>query len=775
MVAEKLTIVQIVPEMDEGGVEGETLDFAAFLKREGFRSIVISGGGRLVSQLESLGVEHLHWKHIGSKSPRCLKFIPKLRKFLLTEQVDVLHLRSRLPAWIGYLAWKSIDKAIRPALVTSFHGFYSVNSYSTIMTKGERVIAVSGVIQDHILSNYDVDRTRIRLIHGGYDSAVFDPQSVAEERIESLKKQWHIENTDKTIIMLPGRLTSWKGQDVFIDALIKIKDLDYLALCVGDTEDNASFTRSLRDRINEYSLQDKIRLVGHCEDMPAALSLADLVVSASSSQPEAFGKVAIEAMAMAKPVIATRHGGSLETVIDGETGWLVEPSDSGALARAIGEAIETREQLPLIGEKGKQWVEKQFTAERMCEKTLELYQQLIYEKRQIRFGEILSVVQMLPELDSGGVERGTLEIGKYLADQGHRSIVISAGGRLVKQLEEEGSRHITWKVGAKSPVVLKYVLSLRRLLINEKIDVLHLRSRMPAWLGYLVWKSLPKKKRPVLVTTFHGFYSVNSYSAIMTKGMGIIAISKSIEQHIKNAYGVDRGIELIFRGVDKEKFDPGVVSQERVERFRSLWGLSADKPIIMLPGRLTRLKGPDLFIQALSMVQHSNFQAVMVGDTQDNPGFTKELAELIDRLDLQDNVFMVGHCDDMPAALMVADVVVSASSNEPEAFGRTTIEAMAMGKPVIATAHGGSLETVTPGKTGWLVTPGVAEDLARAIDEALSSPETMKRYGMAGKETVDGKFTMNTMCQKTTDFYYKLIADRRSPEPYPKKSLSPTS
>ena len=253
MVAEKLTIVQIVPEMDEGGVEGETLDFAAFLKREGFRSIVISGGGRLVSQLESLGVEHLHWKHIGSKSPRCLKFIPKLRKFLLTEQVDVLHLRSRLPAWIGYLAWKSIDKAIRPALVTSFHGFYSVNSYSTIMTKGERVIAVSGVIQDHILSNYDVDRTRIRLIHGGYDSAVFDPQSVTEERIESLKKQWHIENTDRTIIMLPGRLTSWKGQDVFIDALIKIKDLDYLALCVGDTEDNASFTRSLRDRINEYS------------------------------------------------------------------------------------------------------------------------------------------------------------------------------------------------------------------------------------------------------------------------------------------------------------------------------------------------------------------------------------------------------------------------------------------------------------------------------------------------------------------------------------------
>ncbi len=773
--AEKLTIVQIVPEMDEGGVEGETLDFAVFLKRQGFRSIVISGGGRLVSQLESLGVEHLQWKHIGSKSPRCLKFVPKLRTFLLNEQVDVLHLRSRLPAWIGYLAWKSIDKATRPALITSFHGFYSVNSYSTIMTKGERVIAVSGVIQDHILENYAIDRSRIRLIHGGYDSTVFDPQAVTEERIARLKEQWRIDHTDRVVIMLPGRLTFWKGQDVFIEALIKIKDLNYLALCVGDTEENTSFTRGLRDRVSEHALQDKIRLVGHCDDMPAALSLADLVVSASSSQPEAFGKVAIEAMAMSKPVIATRHGGSLETVVDGETGWLVDPADPDALARSISRAIEAREQLPLMGQKGKQWVEKQFTAERMCEKTLELYQQLIDEKRRLRTGEILSVVQMLPELDSGGVERGTLEIGKYLADHQHRSIVISAGGRLVRQLEEEGSRHISWKVGSKSPVVLKYLLPLRRLLIKENIDVLHLRSRMPAWVGYVVWKSLPKKKRPVLVTTFHGFYSVNSYSAIMTKGLGIIAISKSIEAHIKNAYGVDHGIELIFRGVDKEKFDPAVVSSERVERFRSLWGLSADKPTIMLPGRLSRLKGPDLFIQALSMVEYRNFQAVMVGDTQDNPSFTNELAELIDRLGLEDKVHMVGHCDDMPAALMLADVVVSASSNEPEAFGRTTIEAMAMGKPVIATAHGGSLETVTPGKTGWLVTPGVAEDLARAINEALASPETMKRYGMAGKETVDGKFTMNSMCQKTTEFYYKLIADKRSPEPYPKKSLSTTS
>ena len=761
MVAETHTIVQIVPEMDEGGVEGETFDFAVFLARQGHRSIVISGGGRLAAQLQENGVEHVLWKNVGTKNVHCLQYIPKLKKLISVEGVDILHLRSRLPAWIGYLAWKSMDEEVRPALVTSFHGFYSVNSYSTIMTKGERVIAVSGGIEDHILENYHIERSKIRLIHGGYDATVFDPQQVDADRIKVLRQAWGVGGVRRPIIMLPGRLTFWKGQDVFIDALISIKELDFLALCVGAAEEHSSFVRKLYEKIEAHGLEEKIKLVGHCDDMPAALSLADLVVSASSTQPEAFGKVAIEAMAMAKPIIATKHGGSLETVIDGETGWLVEPGDSDALARTMSRVLSEPKQLPEIGRNGKSWVERNFTATRMCEKTLQLYEDLLEEKKRKRAGEILTVVQMLPELESGGVERGTLEIGKYLADNDHRSIVISAGGRMVKQLEEEGSYHIGWKVGAKSPLTIKYLVPLRRLLKKEKVDVLHLRSRMPAWVGYLVWKSLPKKDRPVLVTTFHGFYSVNSYSAIMTKGMGIIAISKSIEQHIRQAYGIDRGIELIFRGVDKDKFDPDAVSSERIQRYREMWNITSGKPVIMLPGRLTRLKGQDIFIQALARIKHHDYQALLVGDIEDNPGFAAELSELIRALQLENQISMVGHCDDMPAALMLADVVVSASSNEPEAFGRTTIEAMAMGKPVIATAHGGSLETVTPKETGWLVEPGEADKLALALDEALGSPEKMRQYGVAGKAAVNSTFTMKTMCQRTLDFYHKLLAAQR--------------
>lgn len=758
MVAEKLTIVQIVPEMDEGGVEGETCDFAIYLALMGHRSIVISAGGRLVSNLENNGVEHVTWKDVGAKNTRCLKYIPKLRDFIVKEQVDILHLRSRLPAWIGYLTWKSLAEPVQPALITSFHGFYSVNSYSTIMTKGERVIAVSGVIRDHILENYTVEAQKISLIHGGYDEKAFNPENVEPHRLEKLRHSWGLDEGGRPIIMLPGRLTMWKGQDVFIEALIRIKDLDFLAVCVGHTEENSSYTRKLREQIAANGLDERVKLVGHCDDMPAALLIADLVVSASSSQPEAFGKVAIEAMAMARPIIATRHGGSLETVKDRKTGWLVEPGDPGDMAKALREVLSARDQLPVIGQNGRSWVEQQFTATRMCEKTFELYQQLLNEKERRLTGERLTVVQMLPELESGGVERGTLEIGRFLAENNHRSIVISAGGRMVEQLKAEGSRHINWKVGSKSPLVIKYFLPLRNLLKKEKVDVLHLRSRMPAWVGYMVWKSLPEKHRPVLVTTFHGFYSVNSYSAIMTKGMGIIAISRSIEEHIKKAYGVEKDIELIFRGVDKEKFDPSKVDPGSVQAYRHAWQVNAEWPVIMLPGRLTRLKGQDIFIQALALLKERDFQALIVGDFEDNPGFTAELKQLISAMGLTEKVRLAGHCDNMPAALMLADIVVSASSNEPEAFGRTTIEAMAMGKPVVATAHGGSLETVIPGKTGWLVQPGVVEDLASALDDALSSPEKMAAFGAAGKAAVNSTYTMNTMCERTLAFYRELLS-----------------
>lgn len=762
MADKKLTVVQILPELEEGGVEGETLDLAIHLTQMGYRSIVISGGGRLVPQLVQAGCEHVHWPHIGEKSARCLKYINKLRQFFINENVDVVHLRSRLPGWIGYLAWRLMPVDARPSLVTTFHGFYSVNKYSTIMTKGERVIAVSETIRKHILANYPVDPAKLRLIHGGFEVEAFDPGSVAVERVAVLRDKWQLADNCRPVVILPGRLTQWKGQEVFIDSLALVKDQPFLALCIGDTDENPAYTKKLQEKIRGYGLEKMVKLVGHCSDMPAAILLADLVVSASSSQPEAFGKVAIEAMAMGKPVIATSHGGSLETVVDGVTGWLVEPSNPQAMADALTQGLRDRERLQLLGAQGKNWVHGHFTASLMCQKTVALYEELVAEKETKRNSGTLTVVQMLPELEGGGVERGTLEVGRYLAEHGHRSLVISAGGRLVEQLEREGSRHIPWNVGTKTPACLRYILPLRRLLQKEKVDVLHLRSRMPAWIGYLAWKSLARRKRPILVTTFHGFYSVNAYSAIMTKGMGIIAVSESIKNHIRENYRKDKEVSLIFRGVDMQLFAPDNVQPERVERLRRQWAISDTSPLLMLPGRLTRLKGQDIFLRSLSLLKGIDFQAVLVGDTGENPGFVGELMRLIDLYDLTGRVKMVGHCTDMPAAYLLADIVLSASSSEPEAFGRTTVEAMAMGKPVIATAHGGSLETVLERQTGWLVRPSDPEDMARALAEALTAGKTaLQSFGDKGRLRVQERFTTQAMCEQTEVLYRRLLSEER--------------
>jgi glycosyltransferase involved in cell wall biosynthesis len=370
----------------------------------------------------------------------------------------------------------------------------------------------------------------------------------------------------------------------------------------------------------------------------------------------------------------------------------------------------------------------------------------------------ITVAQMLPDLFSGGVERGTLELGNYLVKQGHRSIVISEGGPMVATLEKTGSRHIQLPVGGKNPRTLTAVLPLRRLLLKEKIDILHLRSRVPAWVGYLAYKSLSPQLRPRLVTTFHGFYSINAYSAIMTRGEKIIAVSNTVATHIKTCYGVpDHRIQVIHRGFDEQLFSPDRVDTARMGELKDRWSLTGTPtPLIMLPGRVTQWKGHDVFIRSLAEIKNLPWTAVCVGSFDSKQTFMRELAGLIRNCGLEGRIHFVGHCADMPAAYLLSDIVVSASSTEPEAFGRVAIEAQAMGKPVVATAHGGSMETVLDGKTGWLVAPGNARSMAFALAEAINQPDLRSDYGRAAMTWTRNQFTVEKMCHETLRLYQTL-------------------
>jgi glycosyltransferase involved in cell wall biosynthesis len=218
---------------------------------------------------------------------------------------------------------------------------------------------------------------RIELIYRGVDERRFDPSLVSEARINHFRKLWEIENAPLPLITLPGRLSPWKGQDTFIQSLSRIKDHPWTALCIGDIKENASQYQHLRQMVSQFGLEKRIRFVGHCDDMPAAMVLSDVVVSASSTEPEAFGRIVVEAQAMGKPVIATAHGGSLETVVDGKTGWLVPPQDEDALSNALVRAIQNNHRCQEMGREGRKWVLNHFTVRRMCEKTLAVYEKLL--------------------------------------------------------------------------------------------------------------------------------------------------------------------------------------------------------------------------------------------------------------------------------------------------------------------------------------------------------------------------------------------------------------
>ncbi len=312
----------------------------------------------------------------------------------------------------------------------------------------------------------------------------------------------------------------------------------------------------------------------------------------------------------------------------------------------------------------------------------------------------LTVVQVLPALDSGGVERGTLEVGKHLVEHGHRSIVISAGGRMVKQLVGEGSEHLAWDIGRKNPWILRFIPRLRRFLKNNRVDILHVRSRMPAWVCYLTWRGMNPATRPHLVTTVHGPYSVNAYSAVMTKGERVIVISEMINDYVlKNYPGVapDK-LRLIYRGVDPAQFPYGFkVGRRWLEQWARQYPWTLDKRLITLPARITRWKGQEDFIDFMAHLRASNpeVHGLIVGDVHPRRRqFLDALQERVSGLGLGEVITFTGHRADLKEIMAISDIVLSLS-REPEAFGRTTIEALSLGIPVLGYAHGGVGEQLT--------------------------------------------------------------------------------
>jgi glycosyltransferase involved in cell wall biosynthesis len=287
----------------------------------------------------------------------------------------------------------------------------------------------------------------------------------------------------------------------------------------------------------------------------------------------------------------------------------------------------------------------------------------------------------------------------------------------------------------------------------------HARSRAPAWSASIAARRTGAR----FVTTYHGAYNEDfwfkrRYNAVMASGDRVIAISRFIARRIERLHQVpaDR-IRIIHRGVDAAVFDPDTVSPDRLMKLARAWRLEDGQPVLLLPGRLTRWKGQTVLIDALARMKTRDVCVVLVGSAQGRTTFEKELAQLAERRGVAQRVRMVGHCDDMPAAYKLADVVVNAST-DPEAFGRVVIEAQAMACPVIATDHGGAVETVEHGVTGWRVAPGDAGELADALDVVLGLTDAQRAaIGAAARRSVELTYTVRRMQAATIAVYEELL------------------
>ena len=379
----------------------------------------------------------------------------------------------------------------------------------------------------------------------------------------------------------------------------------------------------------------------------------------------------------------------------------------------------------------------------------------------------LKVLQVIPKLGYGGAETGCFDIAHYLFENNCSSFLITNGGPLTKFINKKKVKYIRLPVNSKNPIImLLNTILISVIIIFYNIDIIHARSRAPAWSCFLASKITRKK----FVTTFHGTYNFKSkikkfYNSIMLRSDLIIAGSNFIFSHIKENYkeylNNSKKFLVIFRGINIDYFDASTTLTEDEDKLFKSWNLEVEKKTILLPGRITEWKGHEMFIEAMNKINiqlgHKSFKAVILGSDQGRDLYKKKLIRLVEQYRMNDQIKFVDHCENMPLAYKISDLIVS-TSIEPEAFGRIAVEAQSMEKPIIASNLGGSKETIVNNKTGILFDAGDSDDLSKKIIEFFNfDKSTIEQMGKEGRKNVSAKFNVEKMCFSTYSEYKKLI------------------
>ena len=379
----------------------------------------------------------------------------------------------------------------------------------------------------------------------------------------------------------------------------------------------------------------------------------------------------------------------------------------------------------------------------------------------------IKILQVIPRLGYGGAETGCYDLAHYLSENGCSSYIVTSGGELIKYIDKKKVKLIKLPVQSKNPLlILLNSLILILVILFFNISIVHARSRAPAWSCLFATKITRRK----FVTTFHGTYNFKNslkkyYNSVMLKSDLIIAGSNFIFSHINENYSkyldLNKKFLVIFRGINTEYFNPNKIHQSDEKKLISQWNINKERPLILLPGRLTSWKGQVMFIEALNLVNKEMpdqpFSAVILGSDQGRSVYKKKLLRLVEQYRLNNQVQFIEKCELMPLAYKISDIIVS-SSIEPEAFGRVSVEAQSMEKPIIASNIGGSNETIINDKTGFLFELGKPEELSKKIIHVLNlNQSTLKFVGIEGRKNVIKKFNIEKMCFSTYSEYKKII------------------
>ena len=380
----KLNVLQVIPKLGYGGAETGCYDIAHFLKENDCGSFIATSGGELLKFVKKEKVKVLRLP-VHSKNPLLIIFNAlMLSLYIIIHRIDIVHARSRAPAWSCYFACLLTNKNF----VTTFHGTYNFKSnikkfYNSVMLRAKLTIAGSNFIFNHINENYNEylnKEKKLRVIFRGINIDYYNPKNISVLKQEKLKKEWDLSSNEFTIL-LPGRLTYWKGQEKFVESLnILIEDyntINFQAIILGSDQGRKVYSKKLINLVERYNLNKKVKFIQHCKEMPLAYSLSDVVVSASI-EPEAFGRVSVEAQSMTKPIIASNIGGSKETIINKKTGFLYKFDDPRELAKCLNTVIQlSQDELKLMGNEGRKNISKKFDVETMCQSNLKEYKRLI--------------------------------------------------------------------------------------------------------------------------------------------------------------------------------------------------------------------------------------------------------------------------------------------------------------------------------------------------------------------------------------------------------------